>query len=479
MIIMKKLIYPQLALLLLATAACSSDDTPALPQGAVTTVAATPDNVAIEAPAQSSTPQRAQFSGTMSYENGQTISYDLYTVAGTPIAFVSSLGGSSATVTVPATLTLKSGEQNVDFTVVGWNLNNYEGISEGIQTLRISGTARRWFSSTSANAMRAMTAEDWTGVMNQTSSLARIELGSGFTDFVSINGAIYTEDMETFVCCPRGREGEFVVANGVKTIGAYAFNECNKLTRIVLPASIELISDNAMLFDNSLLALDILAPKAPKAGEYAFGTFARDAKLRVPEGARQTYLVEEFTKNAPEMPEALLEITSPEAALRSNTKATTALYVEACNKYAGVVEDYNNVLAAYKSMMTYYNSDAMVNSDYVTRIENYVTVKNAYFVTLRAYQEAYAQYNTAVSAILPGDELDDTDVCANAYKGAQDKAATVNDLVKECNDLYKDSRTIYADRVATYEEELNNSEEYAGYKFFNPANITVINFEVK
>lgn len=476
---MKKLIYPQLALLLLATVACSSDDTPQVPAGDVTLVAAQPQNVEINAPEQASIPQRADFTGTMSYAGGQTITYSTYTVANQPIAFVTAIGGTNSTVVVPSTLTLKDGENNVNFTVVGWNLDNYQGIGEGIQTLRIAGSASRWFSATSSNAMRSMTAADWTGVINQTASLRNIELGAGFTGYCSINGAVYTEDMETFVCCPRGREGEFVVANGVKTIGEYAFNECNKLTRIVLPESVELISDNAMLFDGSLLAIDILAPKAPKAGEFAFGTNAREAKLRVPQGALNTYFPEEFTKESPELPENILELTNPSSAQRKNTVATAALYTEGCNKYSGVTQNYAKVLASYKSLMEYYNSDAMVNANYVTRVEEFVTVKNAYFQSLREYQNALATYNTAANAIEEDADLVDGSVVNEVYSKAQEEAAALAEDYKECTNLYTEAGTVYADRLATYEDELNNAEEYAGYKFFNPANITAITFNVK
>ncbi len=477
--IMKKLIYPQLALLLLATAACSSDDTPAVPVGDVTLVAAQPQNVDINAPEQTSVPQRADFSGTMSYAGGQTISYSTLTVAGEPIAFVTAVGGTNSTVVIPSTLTLKNGENNVNFTVVGWNLNNYQGIGEGIQTLRIAGTVRRWYERTSSNAMRNMTTDDWTQVINQSSDLKTIELGAGFTGWCSIQGAVYTEDMETFVCCPRGREGEFVVANGVKAIAPYAFDECSKLTRIVLPASVELISDNAMIFDGSLLALDILAPRAPKAGEYAFGSFARNAKLRVPQSALNTYFPEEFTKNAPELPEKIFEITDASAAKNQNTAATAALYVEACNLYAGLVQNYSKVLASYKDLMTYYTSDSMVDATYVSKIEAFVEVKNAYFQSQREYAAALSEYNTAANAIDEQATLVEQDIVNNAFAAAKEKADATDEAYAECVTLSNDASQVYADRLETYEDELNNSEEYAGYKFFNAANISAITFNVK
>ena len=477
--IMKKLIYPQLALLLLATAACSSEDTPEAPVSDVTLVAAQPQNVEINAPEQSSIPQTADFTGTMSYAGGQTISYSTLTVGEERIAFVTAVGGTNSTVVIPSTLTLKSGENNINFTVVGWNLDNYEGVAPGIETLRIAGTVRRWYDMTSANAMRTMTASDWTGVINQSSDVKRIELGAGFTGYCSINGAVYTEDMETLVCCPRGREGEFVVANGVKTIGAYAFNECTHLTRIVLPESVEVISDNAMLFDSSILALDILAPKAPKAGEYAFGTFVRNAKLRVPQAALPTYFPEEFTKEAPALPETLLELTSPDAGQNKNTAATAALYVSACSKYSGLIQNYKKVLAAYKEMMTEFNSDAMSNDSYLAEVENYVSKKNDYFQTLREYKDEINAYNTAANAIEDDAVLADDNIVKDAYNEARNLASSVNDDVKECNTLYTEAGNVYNDRLETYEDELNNSEEYAGYKFFNASNISAITFSVK
>lgn len=473
---MKKLIYPQLALLLLATAACSSDDTPAVPEGAVTLVNAEPQNITVEAPAQKQETQLDAFTGTMDYVNGQTITYQTTSYSGQRIAFITSIGGTASTVAVPSVLTLKNGEEAVNFTVVGWNLNNYQGIGEGIETLQIPGNAYRWFDAKSA--FRDMTPTDFSQIINQSGDLKNIQLGANFRGYCSINGAVYTQDMKTFVCCPRGREGEFVVANGVETIAPYSFFECTKLTRIVLPESVAVIEQNAMLFDRDVLAIDILAPTAPKAYESSFGSFARNAQLRVAKGSRATYFPGELTAETPELPEAAVELTAPTASLANNTPATAATYIKGCNMYTAVVEAYAKSLAVYKEVMEYYNSEDLTNAGYVTKFENYVAAKNAYYKLLTEYQIVMAEYKTAAEAVDPADKMESNQELTDAYKAAQDVQKTVNSDYKDCTKLYTDASKKYQTLLAAYENALNDYGQYAGYKFFNADNIKEINFTI-
>ncbi|MDE7497160.1 MAG: leucine-rich repeat domain-containing protein [Muribaculaceae bacterium] len=475
---MKKLLYPQLALLLLATAACSSDDAPAVPQGDVTLVEAVPQNVDVVAPEQASIPNLEGFSGKMSYAGGQEITYQTLTYSGQRLAFITSIGGTASTVNIPTTLTLKNGDENVNFTVRGFNLNNYEGIGEGIETLRIPGTAARWFSSTAV--MRYMTEDDFTQVINQSGDLKKIELGSNFANFCSINGAVYSEDMKTFVCCPRGREGEFVVANGVETIAPYAFTNCRNITRVVLPASIKLISDNAMDFTSSLLAIDILAPQAPKAGESAFGSFARDAQLRVAKGSRPTYFPEEFTAEAPEIPENVIELTAPTANARQNTVEAEAVFIKASNAYVAVAQQYAKALELYRDMIEFYNdSENFNNAGYVARLDKFVEAKSNYLSALTQYQIQMDDYKTLNADVNDETAIKDNTAIADAYSAALEASETAEADYNAVSRLYSDAQKIYKDRVATYEEELNDANAYKGYEFFNPANITEITFGVK
>lgn len=54
----------------------------------------------------------------------------------------------------------------------------------------------------------------------------------------SIDGVIFTKDKTTILCCPQGREGEYVIPNYVTTLGVGAFYSCKKLTNIEIPEGV-------------------------------------------------------------------------------------------------------------------------------------------------------------------------------------------------------------------------------------------------
>ncbi|MBQ5367003.1 MAG: leucine-rich repeat protein, partial [Thermoguttaceae bacterium] len=69
-------------------------------------------------------------------------------------------------------------------------------------------------------------------------------------DEIDANGV--SLDGKTFVDCPRGREGEFAVPNGVVKIDAFAFSHQPSLTLIDIPASVTEIGEGAFVACPSL-----------------------------------------------------------------------------------------------------------------------------------------------------------------------------------------------------------------------------------
>lgn len=54
--------------------------------------------------------------------------------------------------------------------------------------------------------------------------------------YTSADGVLYTKDMKTLVAYPAGRQGAYVIPNGVTSIGT-TFHDCNGLTSITIPGS--------------------------------------------------------------------------------------------------------------------------------------------------------------------------------------------------------------------------------------------------
>ncbi len=64
------------------------------------------------------------------------------------------------------------------------------------------------------------------------------------TVYASVDGALYDKEMKTLLRCPKGKEGVFVVPDGVEIIDRFAFLHCLLLTEVQLPASVKVLGDD-------------------------------------------------------------------------------------------------------------------------------------------------------------------------------------------------------------------------------------------
>lgn len=63
------------------------------------------------------------------------------------------------------------------------------------------------------------------------------------TVYSSIDGVLYDKDKKTLLRCPKGKEGVFVVPDGVEKIDKCAFYHCFLLTEVQLPASVKVLGE--------------------------------------------------------------------------------------------------------------------------------------------------------------------------------------------------------------------------------------------
>ena len=88
-------------------------------------------------------------------------------------------------------------------------------------------------------------------------SLTSIEVDSENNSYTSENGVLFNKDKTAIICCPAGKEGEYVIPNSVKTIENAAFYSCSILTAIIIPNSVTSIEQNAFIDCTSLISIAI------------------------------------------------------------------------------------------------------------------------------------------------------------------------------------------------------------------------------
>ena len=74
-------------------------------------------------------------------------------------------------------------------------------------------------------------------------SMTSINVNPANTKYASQDGILYNKDMTWLYWCPGGKSGAVALASTVKTIGYFSFQNCNRITRITIPASVTLIED--------------------------------------------------------------------------------------------------------------------------------------------------------------------------------------------------------------------------------------------
>ena len=362
---MKKLsILPLAALLMLG--ACS-DDTPdiTIPDKPVQTQQPVADNVTLNVPKQTSPKFTADGSLYMfDYENGQQIVYSMTTTgAGQRVAVVKKILGKASEVTIPYTVEgMIADNQTAQWDVVGIDLYT-EAVAPNVTKITLPKTCSTYLYK---DAYVAVGAQQMRELVARAYSVAAIELEDGYPGFVSINGAIYTQNMKSLVAVPRAFKGEFTVASGTETIQEKAFDHPSPIDIVTLPASVKAIGSEAMTFAESLLVVNILADEAPTAYVDTFGNYlTTNGVLRIKKGTKASY---EVAKPTLEKPVAPVEPASPDMDATQEEWDQYDADVEEYNKrldeYTTLKEAYDAAWEAYKAKEGYKNFSKIEERDF-------------------------------------------------------------------------------------------------------------------
>lgn len=99
--------------------------------------------------------------------------------------------------------------------------------------------------------------------------LTSINVDPANPNYSSHDGVLLNKDQSTLICCPRGKQGSYIVPSTVTTIDSCAFQHCTSLTSISLPEGLTTISMAAFSFCSSLTSISL--PKSlTTIGDFAF-----------------------------------------------------------------------------------------------------------------------------------------------------------------------------------------------------------------
>ena len=101
------------------------------------------------------------------------------------------------------------------------------------------------------------------------SSLTAITVSDANTEYKSIDGVVYSKDSKTLIYCPAGKTGEFIIPEGVTSIGSSAFEGCSGLTSVVIPEGVTSIGGSAFYGCSGLTSV-VIPNSVTSIGDWAF-----------------------------------------------------------------------------------------------------------------------------------------------------------------------------------------------------------------
>mgnify|MGYP004458014427 FL=1 len=115
-------------------------------------------------------------------------------------------------------------------------------------------------------------------------SLTSINVDSNNEKYMSYNGVLYTKDKKTLIRYPSKKEGtEYLILQGVESIGESAFSDCTSLTNITIPDSVTSIGYGAFSMCTSLTSITI-PNSVTSIGKYTFEYCSNLTNITIPNG---------------------------------------------------------------------------------------------------------------------------------------------------------------------------------------------------
>ena len=104
---------------------------------------------------------------------------------------------------------------------------------------------------------------DITKIFRLTFSLTEINVSPLNSYYTSVNGVLFSKDMQTLLVYPQGKANtNYIIPEGVKTIGDQAFNRCQNIVSVTLSSTVETIGNAA--FDSCKNLTSVTLPAGLK-----------------------------------------------------------------------------------------------------------------------------------------------------------------------------------------------------------------------
>lgn len=129
-------------------------------------------------------------------------------------------------------------------------------------------------------------------------SLLEFNVDENNDTYTSVDGVIYTKDMQTLLMYPGGKTGDLKIPNSVTTIESCACNNCQGLTSVEIPASVTTIGIIAFSRCSNLESIYALPLSPPELLNHnAFDDVASHVTLNVLENCIDAYSTTEGWKD--------------------------------------------------------------------------------------------------------------------------------------------------------------------------------------
>lgn len=113
-------------------------------------------------------------------------------------------------------------------------------------------------------------------------NLVSIEVSEENEAYASVDGVLYTKNMDALVACPRGKCGRVVIPDSVVTIKECAFLECADITEVILGSGVTYIDEAAFYGCKNLSKIE-LCGNVKKVRAYSFANCALLSELIIGE----------------------------------------------------------------------------------------------------------------------------------------------------------------------------------------------------
>ena len=101
--------------------------------------------------------------------------------------------------------------------------------------------------------------------------------------YASVDGILFDKKLETLICCPGGFTGNYEIPIGTKSLGRFAFHDCQGLTAVTIPSTVTSVGGDAFGCCGGLTSLMI--PSSVKTmGRWAFSPCYNLKEIEISQG---------------------------------------------------------------------------------------------------------------------------------------------------------------------------------------------------